>query len=50
MKVGSYASYVGYTVDGSMARTIKVTYNIHKNKCNVNKKLHHFMCDFDTIY
>ena len=50
MTVGSYTSYLGYPVDGSMARAIKVTYNIHENKCNGKKKLHHFMCDFDTIY
>ena len=50
MKVGSYTSYVGYPVDGSKAREIKVTYNIHENKCNGKKKLHQFMCDFDTTY
>ena len=50
MTVGSYTSYQGYPVDGSMARARKVTYNIHKNKCDVKKKLHYFMCDFDTIY
>ena len=51
MTVGSYTSYLGYLVDGSMARAIKVTYNIslHENKCNVKKKLHHLMCDFVTI-
>ena len=37
MTVGSYTSYLGYPVDGSMARAIKVTYNIHENKCNVKK-------------
>jgi hypothetical protein len=26
MTVGSYTSYLGYPVDGSMARAIKVTY------------------------
>ena len=50
MTVGSYTSYQGYPVDGSMARARKVTYNIHKNKCYVKKKNHYFMCDFDTIY
>ena len=49
MTVGSYTSYQGYPVDGSMARAINVTYNIHENKCNI-KTIHHFMCDFDTIY
>ena len=43
MTVGSYTSYLGYPVDGSMARAIKVTYNIHENKCNVKKKLHHLL-------
>ena len=37
MKVGSYTSYLGYPVDGSKAREIKVTYNIHENKCNGKK-------------
>ena len=37
MKVGLYTSYLGYPVDGSKAREIKVTYNIHKNKCNGKK-------------
>jgi hypothetical protein len=37
MTVGSYTSYLGYPVDGSMARAIKVTYNIHENQCNVKK-------------
>ena len=37
MTVDSYTSYQGYPVDGSMARARKVTYNIHKNKCNVKK-------------
>ena len=46
MKVGSYTSYVGYPVDGFKAREIKVTYNIHENKCNGKKKPHQFMCDF----
>ena len=50
MKVGSYTSYLGYPVDGSKAREIKVSYNIHENKCNGKKKLHQFMCDFDTTY
>ncbi len=35
MTVGSYTSYLGYPVDDSMARALKVTYNIHENKCNV---------------
>ena len=38
MTIGSYTSYLGYPVDGSMARAIKVTYNIHENKCNGKKK------------
>ena len=37
MAVGSYTSYLGYPIDGSMARAIKVTYNIHENECNVKK-------------
>ena len=59
MTVGSYTSYLGYLVDGSMARAIKVTYNISYMKINVmlkknfttwcaissQKKLHHLMCD-----
>jgi hypothetical protein len=38
MKMGLYTSYLRYPADGSKAREIKVTYNIHENKCNGKKK------------
>ena len=37
MTMGSYTSYLGYPVDGSMARAIKVTYNIHEKNVMVKK-------------